>query len=69
MGITLDGGANSLFHEGGSAVIHEQADDYKTDLAGMLVTESPVERCSGKDSRHTVDSQSVRSHTNGLKSL
>lgn len=32
---TLGGGANSLFHEGGTAlVIHEKADDYKTDPAG-----------------------------------
>ena len=32
---TLGGGANSLFHEGGtSLVIHEKADDYKTDPAG-----------------------------------
>lgn len=34
-GVTLDEGANSLFHEGGSAfVIHEKADDYKSDPAG-----------------------------------
>jgi Cu-Zn family superoxide dismutase len=34
-GVTLDDGANSLFHEGGTAlVIHEKADDYKTDPAG-----------------------------------
>jgi Cu-Zn family superoxide dismutase len=33
--VSLDEGANSLFHEGGSAlVIHEKADDYKTDPAG-----------------------------------
>jgi Cu-Zn family superoxide dismutase len=33
--VTLGGGPNSLFHEGGSAlVIHEKADDYKTDPAG-----------------------------------
>lgn len=33
--VTLDAGANSLFHEGGTAlVIHEKADDYKTDPAG-----------------------------------
>ena len=33
--ITLDEGANSLFHEGGTAlIIHEKADDYKTDPAG-----------------------------------
>jgi superoxide dismutase, Cu-Zn family len=31
----LAGGPNSLFHEGGtSLVIHEKADDYKTDPAG-----------------------------------
>ena len=35
-GVTLSGsGANSLFHEGGTAlVIHEKADDMKTDPAG-----------------------------------
>ncbi len=35
-GVTLDGeGANSLFHAGGtSVVIHEKADDMKTDPAG-----------------------------------
>jgi superoxide dismutase, Cu-Zn family len=33
--VTLDGGTNSLFHEGGtSIVIHEKEDDYKTDPAG-----------------------------------
>jgi Cu-Zn family superoxide dismutase len=33
--VSLDEGANSLFHEGGTAlVIHEKADDYKTDPAG-----------------------------------
>ena len=33
--VTLGGGANSLFHEGGSAiVIHEKEDDYKTDPSG-----------------------------------
>jgi len=33
--VTLDQGANSVFHEGGTAlVIHEKADDYKTDPAG-----------------------------------
>lgn len=33
--VTLGDGANSLFHEGGSAlVIHEKADDYKTDPTG-----------------------------------
>jgi len=33
--VTLDQGANSLFHEGGTAlVIHEKADDYKTDPTG-----------------------------------
>jgi superoxide dismutase, Cu-Zn family len=33
--VTLGEGANSLFHEGGTAlVIHEKADDYKTDPAG-----------------------------------
>lgn len=32
---TLADGANSLFHEGGAAiVIHEKADDYKTDPTG-----------------------------------
>ena len=34
-GVTLGDGTNSLFHEGGTAlVIHEKADDYKTDPAG-----------------------------------
>lgn len=34
-GLTLDSGPNSLFHDGGtSLVIHEKADDYKTDPAG-----------------------------------
>jgi len=34
-GVILGDGANSLFHEGGTAlVIHEKADDYKTDPAG-----------------------------------
>jgi Cu-Zn family superoxide dismutase len=35
-GVTLDGtGANSLFHEGGTAlVVHEKADDMKSDPAG-----------------------------------
>ncbi|HUO33371.1 MAG TPA: superoxide dismutase family protein [Candidatus Acidoferrum sp.] len=34
-GATLGDGANSVFHEGGTAlVIHEKADDYKTDPAG-----------------------------------
>lgn len=34
-GVTLGEGANSLFKEGGTAVvIHEKADDYKTDPAG-----------------------------------
>lgn len=34
-GVTLGEGANSLFHEGGtSVVVHEKADDYKTDPAG-----------------------------------
>lgn len=34
-GVTLGDGANSLFHEGGTAiVIHAAADDYKTDPAG-----------------------------------
>jgi superoxide dismutase, Cu-Zn family len=34
-GVTLGEGANSLFHEGGTAlVIHEKADDYKTDPTG-----------------------------------
>jgi Cu-Zn family superoxide dismutase len=33
--LTLGSGANSLFHDGGSAiVIHEKEDDYKTDPAG-----------------------------------
>lgn len=33
--LTLGSGVNSLFHEGGSAlVIHEKADDYKTDPSG-----------------------------------
>jgi Cu-Zn family superoxide dismutase len=33
--VTLGDGPNSLFHEGGSAlVIHEKADDYKTDPTG-----------------------------------
>lgn len=33
--VTLGYGSNSLFHEGGtSLVIHEKADDYKTDPAG-----------------------------------
>lgn len=33
--VSLDEGPNSLFHEGGTAVvIHEKADDYKTDPAG-----------------------------------
>ncbi|PYT78530.1 MAG: superoxide dismutase [Acidobacteria bacterium] len=33
--VTLGNGLNSLFHEGGTAlVIHEKADDYKTDPAG-----------------------------------
>jgi superoxide dismutase, Cu-Zn family len=33
--VTLGDGANSLFHEGGTAlVIHEKADDYKTDPTG-----------------------------------
>ena len=35
IGVTLGEGANPLFHEGGTAlVIHEKADDYKTDPAG-----------------------------------
>lgn len=34
-GVTLTEGANSLFHEGGTAlVIHDKADDYKTDPTG-----------------------------------
>jgi superoxide dismutase, Cu-Zn family len=34
-GATLGSGPNSLFHDGGTAiVIHEKADDYKTDPAG-----------------------------------
>jgi Cu-Zn family superoxide dismutase len=33
--VTLEEGANSLFHEGGAAlVIHEKPDDYKTDPTG-----------------------------------
>jgi Cu-Zn family superoxide dismutase len=33
--VSLDEGANSLLHEAGTAlVIHEKADDYKTDPAG-----------------------------------
>ena len=33
--VTLGNGPNSVFHEGGSAiVIHEKEDDYKTDPAG-----------------------------------
>jgi superoxide dismutase, Cu-Zn family len=33
--VTLGDGPNTLFHEGGSAlVIHEKADDYKTDPSG-----------------------------------
>jgi superoxide dismutase, Cu-Zn family len=33
--VTLGSGSNSLFHEGGTAlVIHEKADDYKTDPTG-----------------------------------
>lgn len=33
--ITLGSGANSLFHNGGTAlIIHEKADDYKTDPSG-----------------------------------
>jgi superoxide dismutase, Cu-Zn family len=35
IGVTLGDGANSLFHDGGTAiVIHASADDYKTDPAG-----------------------------------
>ncbi|HXZ12993.1 MAG TPA: superoxide dismutase family protein [Candidatus Sulfotelmatobacter sp.] len=34
-GVTLDAGPNSLFHDGGTAiVIHEKEDDYKTDPSG-----------------------------------
>jgi Cu-Zn family superoxide dismutase len=34
-GVTLGPGANSLFHDGGTAlVVHATADDYKTDPAG-----------------------------------
>jgi Cu-Zn family superoxide dismutase len=34
-GVTLGNGANSLFHEGGTAlVIHQKADDYMSDPAG-----------------------------------
>jgi len=34
-GITLSSGPNSVFHDGGTAiVIHEKADDYKTDPSG-----------------------------------
>jgi superoxide dismutase, Cu-Zn family len=33
--VTLGDGPNSLFHDGGTAlVIHEKADDYKTDPSG-----------------------------------
>jgi len=33
--VTFGAGPNSLFHEGGTAlVIHEKADDYKSDPAG-----------------------------------
>jgi Cu-Zn family superoxide dismutase len=33
--VTLGDGANSLFHDGGTAiVIHEKEDDYKTDPTG-----------------------------------
>ena len=33
--VTLEEGVNSLFHQGGTAlVIHERADDYKTDPTG-----------------------------------
>jgi len=33
--VTLEAGANSLFHDGGTAiVIHEKEDDYKTDPSG-----------------------------------
>jgi len=35
MGVTLGDGPNSLFHDGGTAiVIHAAADDYKTDPSG-----------------------------------
>jgi Cu-Zn family superoxide dismutase len=35
MGVTLGAGADSLFHDGGTAlVIHAAADDYKTDPSG-----------------------------------
>ena len=38
-GVTLGDGANSLFHEGGTAlVIHASPDDYKTDPAGNAGT-------------------------------
>jgi superoxide dismutase, Cu-Zn family len=34
-GVSLGSGPNSLFHDGGTAiVIHEKADDYKTDPSG-----------------------------------
>jgi superoxide dismutase, Cu-Zn family len=34
-GVTLGSGPNSVFHDGGTAiVIHEKADDYKTDPSG-----------------------------------
>jgi Cu-Zn family superoxide dismutase len=37
--VTLGDGSNSLFHEGGtSLVIHEKADDYKTDPSGNAGT-------------------------------
>jgi len=33
--VTLSDGANSIFHDGGTAiVIHAKEDDYKTDPAG-----------------------------------
>ena len=35
MGLTLADGPNSLFHDGGTALmVHEKADDYKTDPTG-----------------------------------
>ena len=35
MGVTLGDGPNSLFHDGGTALmVHEKADDYKTDPTG-----------------------------------
>jgi Cu-Zn family superoxide dismutase len=42
-GVTLANRSNSLFNVGGTAlVIHEKADDYRTDPSGKRVTGSPV---------------------------